>query len=155
MGSALDIYRKLEGLPLGKTIFSKLVCFKAPYFFSIRPRFTRLEPGACEIRMKKRRAVTNHIGSVHAIAMCNLAELAAGTMVEVSLPSHMRWIPKGMTVSYDKIAGTDLTAACRIDLSRLEQEGDCPVRVEVTDDNSQVVFRAEIAMYLSSKKGKG
>ena len=25
----------------------------------------------------KRRAVTNHIGTIHAIAMCNLAELAA------------------------------------------------------------------------------
>lgn len=44
----------------------------------------------------------NHIGTVHAIAMCNMAELAGGTMTEVTVPSTHRWIPKGMTVEYLK-----------------------------------------------------
>ena len=98
MGSIMEIYQRCERLPLGKALFSKLVCFKAPYFNSIRPRFLELGPGYCRIALKKRRSVTNHIGSVHAIAMCNLAELAAGTMVEAGIPGHLRWIPKGMTV---------------------------------------------------------
>src|SRR3546814_8551637 len=38
--------------------------------------------------------------SVHAIALCNAAELAGGMMTEVSIPSGARWIPKGMTVEY-------------------------------------------------------
>lgn len=34
--------------------------------------------------------------------MCNMAELAGGTMTEVTVPSTHRWIPKGMTVEYLK-----------------------------------------------------
>ncbi len=152
MASLLNIYNKCTKLPLGKGVFSRMVCFKAPYFSSIRPRFEELKPGYCRISMKKRRAVTNHLKSVHAIAMCNLAELSAGTMVEASLPNNMRWIPKGMTVAYKKIARTDLTASCEIPLDRLDVPGDCPVEVIVKDMNNQIVFTAEIAMYLSSKK---
>ena len=152
MGSVLDIYNRCKRLPFGNLLFSRLVCFNAPYFGSIRPGFEALKPGYCRIRMKKRRAVTNHLKSVHAIAMCNLAELAAGTMVEVSRPKHMRWIPKGMTVSYQKIAGTDLVATCDISPDRLTAPGDCPIAVTVRDTNDQVVFTAEIAMYLTHKK---
>jgi len=54
--------------------------------------------------------VLNHIGTVHAIAMCNMAELAGGTMTEVTVPATHRWIPKGMTVEYLKKAETDLIA---------------------------------------------
>ncbi len=152
MGSVLTIYNNCTKFPLGKRLFSRLVCFKAPYFSSIRPRFEELKPGYCRIRIKKRRAVTNHLKSVHAIAMCNLAELAGGTMVEASLPKHMRWIPRGMSVAYKKIARTDLTASCEIPLDRLDVPGDCPVEVTVKDMNDQIVFTAEIAMYLSLKK---
>ena len=56
----------------------------------------------CVVFMKKRRAVTNHLKTVHAIAMCNMAELAGGLMTEVSLPQGKRWIPSGMTVKYLK-----------------------------------------------------
>lgn len=42
--------------------------------------------------------------------MCNMAELAGGTMTEVTVPSTHRWIPKGMTVEYLKKAETDLIA---------------------------------------------
>ncbi len=96
MNKLLKLYNQCAVLPLGKRIFSKLVCLKAPYFGTIRPVFQQLRPGCCAIRMKNRRAVHNHIGSVHAIAMCCLAELAAGTLLEVSLAPGMRWIPRGM-----------------------------------------------------------
>ena len=54
--------------------------------------------------LRDRRAVHNHIGTVHAIALCNLAELCAGLMTDASLPRGMRWIPKGMSVRYLKKA---------------------------------------------------
>ncbi len=75
MISVLAAYNKLQGLPMGKYIFSKAVCMKAPYFNTIRPRFAELRSGYGRITMKNRRAVQNHLNSVHAIAMCNLCEL--------------------------------------------------------------------------------
>ena len=150
----LKLWNRLAGLPGGKALFSRLVCFKAPYFGSIRPRFARLEPGIAEVRMKKRRAVQNHIGTVHAIAMCNMAELAGGTMTDVTVTPAQRWIPKGMTVRYLKKAESGLraTATPAADLPGPGEAGDFPVRIEVRDLDDEVVFDAEIMMWVSPKK---
>ncbi len=110
VSAALDLWKRCEALPFGKAIFSRIICWKAPYFGSIRPRFEEFGPGRARVSMRKRRAVTNHIGTVHAIAMCNLAELAAGTMTEVTIPPSMRWLPKGMRVEYVKKATTGIEA---------------------------------------------
>ena len=100
----LKIYRSLSRKPLGHWLFSRLICFKAPYFGSIGPRMVRLEPGRGEATIRHRRSVTNHLGTVHAIALCNLAEFVGGLTTDVSIPRSMRWIPKGMTVEYLKKA---------------------------------------------------
>lgn len=148
----LSIWKRLSSWPAGKWLFSRLVCWKAPYFSSISPRFVELAPGHAVVRMRKRRKVTNHIGTVHAIAMCNLAEIGAGTMTDVTVPSHMRWIPRGMTVEYVAKAGTDLVADVKIDpLPSFEEAADIPVEVEVSDTNDQVVFRAIITMWVTPK----
>ena len=100
----LRLWRKLESKPFGKWLFSKLVCFKAPYFASIAPRMVSLEPGRGEATVAHRRRVTNHLGTVHAIALCNLAEFVGGLTTDVSIPASMRWSPRGMTVEYRKKA---------------------------------------------------
>ncbi len=154
MAQILKIYQNCVRLPFGKRIFSKLLCLKAPYFGSIRPEFLELKPGFCKIKFKKRRSITNHLGSVHAIAMCNASELAAGSVMEASAPKTIRWIPKGMTVSYLKIASTDLTAVCQIPPQHLKTPGDIPLGVKVLDINGVMVFNAEINIYLTSRKMK-
>lgn len=129
-----------------------MICFKAPYFHSIRPVFTRLEPGFGEIFMKNRRRVRNHINSVHAIAMCNMCELVGGTVLECSIPSHLRWIPKEMRVEYRKVARTDLTASCRLGETDWQDAMELPLVVEVNDANGVLVLRATITMHVSRKK---
>lgn len=73
--------------------------------------------------------------------------------MEAIIPKTMRWIPKGMTVSYLKIAKTDLTAECEIEPERLESPGDFQVIVKVYDRNSETVANAEINMHLTFRKG--
>ena len=152
-GRTLSIWRKLSPWPGGKWLFAFIVCRMAPYFGTIRPRFERLEPGLCRIRMRKRRAVLNHIGSVHAIAMCNLAELAAGTMTDVTLPVTHRWIPKGMQVDYVHKAQTDLVATAKLAVE--PDWGDAmevPVAVNVLDAQDQLVLQAMVMMYITRKQ---
>lgn len=149
----LSTWQRLSKKPAGKWAFSRLVCWKAPYFGSIRPAFVELRPGYCEVRIRKRGRVLNHIGTVHAIAMCNMAELAGGTMTEVTVPSDFRWIPKGMAVEYIAKAETDLKAVAQIDpLPRLAAATELPVTVTVTDTADQTVFRAVITMWVSPRK---
>jgi acyl-coenzyme A thioesterase PaaI-like protein len=152
MSKMLWAYNKLRGFPFGRYIFSKIICLIAPYFKTIKPRFVELKPGYCEITMKNRRAVRNHLKSVHAIAMCNLCELIGGTALEVSLPDHLRWIPKGMQVEYIKIAKTDLRGTCSIPESALTGTGSLPVTVQVTDKNKTEVMKAVINMHITERK---
>lgn len=150
----LALYRKITRWPLGHWLFSRAVCFKAPYFGSIAPRIVRLEHGRCEAVIRDRRAVHNHIGSVHAIALCNLAELAAGVMTDASLPAGMRWIPKGMTVSYLKRAKGRMHAVATpaIAIVAAESGYELPVNVDVLDPAGEKVFQAEIRMWLSPRR---
>ena len=111
----LRLYERLARRPLGKWLFAEIVCLNAPYFGTIEPRFHELRPGFCQVSMRKRRRVLNHIRTVHALAMGNLCELAAGMLMEATLPVEMRWIPRGMTIEYLHKAKTDVTAIARLD----------------------------------------
>jgi len=147
----LSLYHRFESMPAGRWLFSRALCFRAPYFRTIRPRIETLEPTRSVWRMKKRRAVENHLGTVHAIAMANLCELAAGTLMESGLPSTMRWIPKGMTIQYLSKAKTDLVGEARHD--DLENvEGNVPVTVTVKDQEGTAVVEASITMQVSPKR---
>ena len=150
--NALAAWRGLENKPLGKLIFSQAVCWKAPYFGSISPRFVELGPGYARVSMRKRRGVSNHIGGVHAIAMCNLAEIAAGTLTEVSIPASMRWLPKGMTVEYLRRAESDVEAIATLPRVDEGPARDVPATVEVKDRTGEVVCRAVITMWVSPRK---
>lgn len=150
----LNIWYRLAGTSAGRWLFSQLLCFKAPYFRSIAPRFKELAPGHCVVHVRKRRAVLNHIGTVHAIAMCNAAELAGGVMTEVTIPASVRWIPRGMTVEYLKKATTSVAATARPLNPTFDWAvaGEYPVEVAVTDTAGEVVFKAVISMWVSPKK---
>ena len=84
--------------------------------------------------MKKRRAVENHIGTVHALAMGNLCELAAGMCTEVTIPVGMRWIPRGMTIEYlAKARNRTSSATARLDKTEWTGPENVGVPVTVTD----------------------
>ena len=151
--SVLSTYRNLARWPAGRWLFSRLVCWKAPYFSSIAPRIETLEPGRCVATLRHRRAVTNHIGTVHAIALCNLAEFTGGLACDASIPASMRWIPKGMAVAYlKKAVGTMRATATPAFPPREAAEGyELPFEVVVENAARDVVFKATIAMWVSPK----
>ena len=148
---ALGLWQRLSGTAAGRWLFSRLVCFKAPYFGSIHPVFDVLEPGRAVARMRKRRSVTNHIGTIHAIAMANLCELVAGTVTEVSVPGTMRWIPRGMRIEYLGKAGTGVSAEAVFPGLGAGEAQDVVVPVDVTDANGARVVHADITMYVSPR----
>jgi acyl-coenzyme A thioesterase PaaI-like protein len=153
--STLGIWQRFASKPGGKWAFARLLCLKAPYFGSIRPRFEELRPEYCEVRIRKRRSVLNHLGTVHAIAMCNMAELAGGIMTEVTVPTTHRWIPKGMAVEYLKKATTDLVAVATPESKPdWSVPGEYKVTVVVRDRQAEPVFQASITMWVSPKKAK-
>ncbi len=147
------LFDRMRRWPFGLWLFSRIICFKAPYFGSISPLITQLESGLCEASMKHRRKVTNHIGTVHAIALCNLAELCAGMCTEASVPKGMRWIPKSMQVEYLKKAEGTMQARARF--AEALRFSTTPYEaislVSVSNHLNEEVFRARVHMWISSK----
>lgn len=149
---AMSAWKQLSNKPGGRWIFSQIVCWKAPYFATISPRFVELRPGYCEVHMNKRRRVLNHLKTIHAIAMCNMAELVAGTMTDVTIPTSHRWIPKGMKVKYIKKAMTKLHAIAELNpIPKFNDAVTLPVTVKIFDTNNEVVFQAVIEMWVSPR----
>ena len=149
----LPLFRRLSSKPGGKWLFSRLVCLKAPYFASIAPRMELLEPGRAVATLRHRRAVTNHLGTVHAIALCNLAEFTGGLACDVSIPASMRWIPRGMTVEYlKKAVGSMRATATPAFAPRDAAEGhELPFEVVIENPQGEAVFKASIAMWVSPR----
>ena len=153
MAPVLATYLRLSRWPAGRWLFSRLVCLKAPYFASIAPRMELLEPGRAVATLRHRRAVTNHLGTVHAIALCNLAEFTGGLACDVSIPASMRWIPRGMTVEYlKKAVGSMRATATPAFAPRDAAEGyELPFDVVIENPQGEAVFKASIAMWVSPR----
>lgn len=151
----LQTWKRLSKLPKGKQLFSKILCWKVPYFKTIHPTILHLDQSQCQVYVPKRRAIENHLSTVHAIVMCNMAELAGGALLQVCLPATHHFIPKGMQVEYLKKAKTDLIAkAIHADKFKIQQTSfEHHVLIEIKDHFEDLVFTANIKMWVSPKKG--
>ena len=108
----LKYWNKIGHYRLGRWCFAKLICWRVPYFSSISPSFLTYSEASVKVSMRKKRGVTNHLGTIHVIAIANLCELAAGTLMEAGLMASMRWIPKGMNINYIKSSKFIFFNAC-------------------------------------------
>ncbi len=143
---------RLSGNALGRWALGQSVMFAAPYFRSIGARFDRVEAGCVQATLRKRRGVTNHIGSVHAIAMCNLAELVGGLLhgrLRRPLPA-LDSGGDGGRVPQDR--RTDLKASCTLDAYDWTTAQDVIAPLAVHDTNGQLVFRARKTKRVSVRK---
>jgi acyl-coenzyme A thioesterase PaaI-like protein len=147
----LNLYRKAASVPGGRKLFSLLVSQRAPYFASIRPVIEELRPNYCEVRVHKRRAVQNHIGTVHVIAICNALEMAMGVMAESSVPAHLRWIPKGMDVNYTAKADSDIRAIAEVAPEAWLNGPEVAVAVRALREDGTVVVEGTIRLWVTEK----
>ncbi len=152
MPSVLTLWKTLNRLPRGDRLFSFAFTRKAPYFATIKPRFTVIEPNRAELVIRNRRRVHNHLGTVHAIALCNGLEAAMGALAEATIPADKRWIPKGMTVAYTAKATSDITCVAETDPAQwATDDPDLPVRVRGVRDDGEVVVEGEIRLWVTAR----
>ena len=152
MPSVLDMYTSMSKLPQGERLFSIAFSRKAPYFATIKPRFIDLRPNYAELVVPKRRAVHNHIGTVHAIALCNGLEAAMGALAEATIPPDKRWIPKGMEVRYTAKADSDVRCIAETDAEQwVSGEPDLPVRVRGVRKDGTTVIEGTIHLWVTAR----
>ncbi|MDH5231564.1 MAG: DUF4442 domain-containing protein [Gammaproteobacteria bacterium] len=147
MSEFLKLYEKI-----GKEKYGVAVGKQAPYFSTIHPKFIELKPGYCEILIENEKSVHNHLGTIHAIAICNGAELVAGLTTEVSIPDTHRWIPVEMSVKYLGMAKTDIRVRTQCENIDWSELGIIVVPVEALNSHNELIFTAQISMRISKKK---
>lgn len=154
MISAAGMWRKLADKPGGTALFSAALSLRVPYFRTVLPHVHEMRPGRCEVTAPKWWGVRNHIGTFHAIAACNLAELAMGMLAEATVPDTHRWLPKGMTVSYVAKAETGLRAVAELpEIPEFGPDGvEVDVPVTVTDKAGKPVVTATITIWVTRRK---
>jgi hypothetical protein len=156
MSKLIDAYGVANKIPVvGDRVFDFAFSQVAPYFWTIRPHFTVIKPNRAEVVIRKRRGVQNHIGTVHAIALCNGLEAAMGALAEATIPSNKRWIPKGMDISYTAKATSNITCIAETDPEQWASDNpDLHVRVRGEREDGVVVIEGVIKLWVTEKPAK-
>ena len=137
-------WRRLSRLPFGRTLFSILIGQMAPYTGTMGARVLERGPGYSKWTLKDRRKVRNHLRSVHAVALVNLAEVSSGTAMLTALPPGTRGIVTAISMTYLKKARGTLTAECRCTLPAIEGDTRYDVHADVRDESGDVVAKGTV-----------
>ena len=76
-----------------------------------------------------------------------------GALAEATIPKHLRWIPRGMSLDYVDKATTDIVAIAETSPEDWKP-GDLVVRVKAERDDGTTVVRGTIMLYVSEKPPK-
>lgn len=147
-----DNWKRLSTKPLGKWIFSRLVGFMAPFSGSIGAKVEVLQPGHGVVTLQECRKVRNHLKSVHAIALMNLAELVTGLTLMNSLKDNSRGILTAIQMQYHKKARGFLTAECYCEVPEDNMEKEIILSGEIKDLAGDVVATATATWLIGPEK---
>ncbi len=149
-------WSRLSRWPGGKWLFSRLVGRMVPYSGTISANICELEPGFAKVELPDHRRIRNHLGSIHAISLANLGELASGLAVLTGLPNGVRGILVGLQVEYVKKARGKLTCISTAEkVSPIENE-EHKVSAVIADETGDTVATVHASWMLGpEKKRKG
>lgn len=136
------MWARLSPLPGGRSLFSRMLGLMIPYTGSIHPLVLELRPGYAKVQMRDRRAVRNHLRSIHAIALMNLGEVTTGLAMSLAMPDEARGIVTGLSMEYLKKARGVLTAECTAPPFDASVSGRHDFHAEIVDESGDVVARA-------------
>ena len=148
----LTLWKKLAGLPGGKSLFSFLVGWVVPYSGTVRPEILEIKPGYSKILMKDRKSIRNHLNSIHAVALMNFGELTSGLAFNAGLPENARGIVTHLSIDFFKKARGVLIAECQCKPPSTNAEQEMDVYVPISNAAGEEVARVAARWKIGPKK---
>jgi uncharacterized protein (TIGR00369 family) len=142
-------WQKLSGLPGGRQLFGRLLGFAIPYTGALGAEILSLEHGHARVRLVERRAIRNHLNSIHAIALANLAELTGNLALVYALPDDSRFIVTALSIEYKKKARGTIIAECVCRPPATSEKTEYELAVTLTDASEAVVAIATLNTLVS------
>jgi len=144
----LGTWRACARLPFGRALFAFVLARLVPYSATTGARVLALDRGSAKLALRDRRAVRNHLGSVHAVALTNVGELASGLAMLTSLPVGVRGIVRRIETTYLKKARGPLVAESRVTPPVVTGDTDFEVSAEIRDGSGDVVADVRVSWRL-------
>jgi acyl-coenzyme A thioesterase PaaI-like protein len=141
-GMIRGLWGALSPLPGGKLLFSRALALVNPYTGSMRARILELAPGYARARITEHRRIRNHLRSVHALALMNLAEATSGLALMAGLPDDARGIPIALSIDYLKKARGTITAECHCELPADNRQQELEIAAILSNEAGEEVARA-------------
>lgn len=138
------LWQRLQNLPGGSWLFSKMLGWMIPYSGTIAARVKILKPGYAQLQLRDHRRVRNHLYSIHALALGNLGELTSGLAILTCLSATTRGIPTKITIEYFKKARGDLVAESQVSLPKVTENIDFEIHADVLDADGDLVSRTTV-----------
>lgn len=150
----LRLWNRLSPLPGGQWLFAMIFSRTVPYSGSVGPRIRVLEPGRAEVEIPDRRSNRQHLGSVHAIALMNVAEMTSGLAMMAGLPEGVRGIVTSLSMTYHKKARGTIRAKATVSVPTVTEDRDFDVTAECFDPAGVCVATATVRWRLGPSKPK-
>jgi len=147
----LRLWTRLRPLPGGTWLFSRIFGWRVPYSGSVRPHIRVLAPGHAEVDIPDRRRNRQHLGSIHAIALLNVAEQASGLALLTGLPDGIRGIVTQISMQYFKKARGTISAVCHVTTPRVTGDMEFDVTADCLDVAGETVARATVRWRLGTE----
>lgn len=145
-------WARVHRWPLGKQLFSWAVGRMAPYTGTVGGVYTEVRPGFAQVELRDRQRVRNHLRSVHAVALVNLAEMTSGVALLTALPREVRGIVSSLDIRYLKKARGTLTCSCTASAPDvIDTPRDHPVTAVIRDGAGDVVAECTVHWRLSPR----
>ena len=143
-------WSKLKDSAVKRKFFNFMLGRIVPYSGNIKAEVIELGNGEVTIIMKDRRAVRNHLKSIHAIALANLGELASGLAMFSKVSNNTRAIVVDLEIKYLKKARGRLTATGRANPpSMIDEPIKSVVEAEIKDAVGDLVATLKVHWLLA------
>jgi acyl-coenzyme A thioesterase PaaI-like protein len=144
-------WKRASGSSFGRWLFSRGVGKYAPYTGTIGARIEALEPGRSEATMRDRKAIRNHLNSIHAVALANLTELTGSLSIIASMHPNTRMIPVRLETEYLKKARGTVIAEGSCEIPEPAFEGELHGKVVIRDGDGDEVARGRVTVLIGPR----